>query len=283
MRKPAVAGAFYAGTEATLRRQVEECFKHAIGPGALPGSAREPEGRVLGLVSPHAGYVYSGPVAANGFFNLAAQRKPETAVVLGPNHRGLGEAVAVGRQDKWLTPLGEAELDIELGQAIIAASQLARWDDLAHSLEHSIEVQVPFLQYIYGSAFRLVPVCMLRQDLEASRDLGHALAAALKGRDAVIIASSDFSHYESQSSASRKDHLALEAILALDPEQLEEAVKHNSISMCGPGPVMSMLTACKALGAREARLLRYATSGDITGDYSQVVGYASVEVTTQRQ
>ncbi len=283
MRKPAVAGAFYAGTEAALRQQIEECFRHAIGPGALPGPARETERRVLGLVSPHAGYMYSGPVAANGFFSLALQRKPQTVVVLGSNHRGLGEAVAVGRQDKWQTPLGEVELDIELGQAIIAASQLARWDDLAHSLEHSIEVQVPFLQYIYASAFRLVPICMLRQDLEASRDLGRALAAAIKGRDAVIIASSDFSHYESQSSASRKDHVALEAILALDPDQLEEVVRRNSISMCGPGPVMSMLAACKDLGAHQARLLRYATSGDITGDYSQVVGYASVEVTTRRQ
>lgn len=283
MRKPAVAGAFYAGTEEVLKRQIEECFKHAIGPGALPGSGKEPERHVLGLVSPHAGYVYSGPVAANGFFALASQKKPDTVVVVGPNHRGLGEGVAVGKQDRWQTPLGEVELDADLGQAIIANSQLARWDDLAHSQEHSIEVQVPFLQYIYGSPFRMVPICMLRQDLEASRDLGNALAATLKGKDAVIIASSDFSHYESQSSASRKDHLALEVILALEPDQLEGVVRRNSISMCGPGPVMSMLTACKALGAQQAKLLRYATSGDIAGEYSQVVGYASVAVTAPRQ
>jgi AmmeMemoRadiSam system protein B len=279
MRKPVVAGSFYDGEGAALRRQIEDCFKHRIGPGAIPGPVKESERRVLGLVSPHAGYVYSGPVAANGFSSLASQRKPQTVIILGPNHRGLGQAVAVGRQEKWQTPLGQVELDVELGQSIVSASQWAEWDDLAHSWEHSIEVQVPFLQYIYETGFRIVPIAMLRQELEVSQDLGGALSVALKGRDAIIIASSDFSHYEPQPSASRKDHLALEAILALAPEQLEEVVRSNNISMCGPGPVMGMLTACKALGAKKARLLRYATSGDITGDYSRVVGYASVEVT----
>jgi len=279
MRKPAVAGSFYDGSAAGLRRQIEDCFKHPLGPGALPGSARVVERRILGLVSPHAGYIYSGPVAANGFFQIAAEGKPQTVVILGPNHRGLGADVAVGGQDAWQTPLGSVEIDVEVGQAIVSAIRWARLDDLAHSMEHSIEVQVPFLQYIYENGFRIVPISMLRQDWEVSRELGRAVAAALKGKNAVIIASSDFSHYESQSMASKKDHLALEAILNLEPERLEETVISHSITMCGPGPVMSMLTACKALGSRKARLLRYATSGDITGDYSQVVGYASVEVT----
>ena len=279
MRKPAVAGSFYDGSAAGLRRQIEDCFKHPLGPGALPGSARAVERRILGLVSPHAGYIYSGPVAANGFFQIAAEGKPQTVVILGPNHRGLGAAVAVGGQDAWQTPLGSVEIDVEVGQAIVSATRWARLDDLAHSMEHSIEVQVPFLQYIYENGFRIVPISMLRQDWEVSRELGRAVAAALKGKNAVIIASSDFSHYESQSMAGKKDHLALEAILNLEPERLEETVISHSITMCGPGPVMSMLTACKALGAKKARLLRYATSGDITGDHSQVVGYASVEVT----
>lgn len=279
MRKPAVAGSFYDGSAAGLRRQIEDCFKHPLGPGALPGSARAVERRILGLVSPHAGYIYSGPVAANGFFQIAAEGTPQTVVILGPNHRGLGAAVAVGGQDAWQTPLGSVEIDVEVGQAIVSATRWARLDDLAHSMEHSIEVQVPFLQYIYENGFRIVPISMLRQDWEVSRELGRAVAAALKGKNAVIIASSDFSHYESQSMASKKDHLALEAILNLEPERLEETVISHSITMCGPGPVMSMLTACKALGAKKARLLRYATSGDITGDHSQVVGYASVEVT----
>jgi len=164
MRKPVVAGAFYAGTEASLRRQIEECFEHALGPGALPAPAGRAEERVLGLVSPHAGYVYSGPVAAHGFFSLASQRKPQTVVILGPNHSGLGADVAVSREDRWQTPLGQVELDAELGQSIITASQVAQWDDLAHSREHSIEVQVPFLQYIYGGAVRLVAVKCLAME-----------------------------------------------------------------------------------------------------------------------
>jgi AmmeMemoRadiSam system protein B len=146
-------------------------------------------------------------------------------------------------------------------------------------MEHSIEVQVPFLQYIYGPEFKIVPIAMMRQELEVSEDLGRAIAAALKGKDGLIIASSDFSHYESQSSAGRKDRMALDAILNLDAACLEETVNRHNISMCGPGPVMAMITACKELGAKKASLLRYATSGDITGDYSQVVGYASVAVT----
>jgi len=279
MRKPAVAGSFYPGSFTGLKRQIEDCFKHPLGPGALPGEGKPADRRTLGLVSPHAGYIYSGPVAAHGFSRIAAEEKPGTVVIVGPNHRGLGAAVAVGREGTWQTPLGTVEVDVGVGEAIISAGHVANWDDLAHSMEHSLEVQVPFLQYIYGSEFKIVPIAMLRQEWEIAQDLGRAIAAALKGKDGLVIASSDFSHYESQASASRKDHLALEAILNLDPARLEETVNSHNISMCGPGPVMAMITACKELGARKANLLRYATSGDITGDYSQVVGYASVAVT----
>jgi hypothetical protein len=280
MRKPAVAGSFYAGSAAGLRRQIEDCFQHTLGPGALPRIAEVRKRHILGLVSPHAGYMYSGPVAAHGFFQLAAEGKPETIVILGPNHRGMGAAVALSQEDNWQTPLGDIEIDGKVGEAIISAGRWAKWDDLAHNWEHSIEVQIPFLQYVYQTGFRIVPIAMLRQDLEVSQDLGRAIATALKGKDGIIVASSDLTHYESQSSASKKDHAALEAILSLDSKRLEEVVNSYSISMCGFGPVMTMLTACKQLGATKARLLRYATSGDITGDYSQVVGYASVEVTT---
>lgn len=279
MRKPAVAGSFYAGSSADLQRQIEDCFKHPLGPGALPAADRSAERHILGLVSPHAGYMYSGPVAANGFSRLAAERASKTVVIVGPNHRGLGAAVAVGREGTWQTPLGTVKLDAELGEAIISGGHWAKWDDLAHSMEHSLEVQVPFLQYIYGSGFKIVPIAMLRRELQIAQDLGLALAAALKGKEGVIIASSDFSHYESQASASRKDRMALEAILNLDPARLEDTVSRHNITMCGPGPVMAMITACVSLGARKASLLRYATSGDITGDYSKVVGYASVAVT----
>ncbi|MDM7999894.1 MAG: AmmeMemoRadiSam system protein B [Dehalococcoidia bacterium] len=278
MRKPVVAGSFYAGSSAGLQRQIEDCFKHPLGPGTLPGAGRSTERHTLGLVSPHAGYIYSGPVAANGFLRLAAERTPKTVVIVGPNHRGLGAAVAVGREGTWQTPLGTVEVDAALGETIVSGGHWAKWDDLAHSMEHSLEVQVPFLQYIYGSEFKILPIAMLRQELEIAQDLGRAIAAALKGKEGVIIASSDFSHYESQASASKKDRMALEAILALEPARLEETVTSYNITMCGPGPVMAMITSCVALGARKASLLRYGTSGDITGDYSQVVGYASVAV-----
>ena len=279
MRKSTVAGSFYAGSAAGLRRQIEDCFNHILGPGSIPGVPKA-ERHILGLVSPHAGYVYSGPVAAYGFSQLASEGKPKTVVILGPNHRGVGAAVALSREDKWQTPLGELEIDRGVGGQIISAARWAQWDDLAHSWEHSIEVQLPFLQYIYQSEFRFVPIAMLRQDLEVSQDLGKAIATALKGKDGLIIASTDLTHYESQSAASKKDHSALEAILSLDAKELAGVVSSHNISMCGPGPVMTMLTACKQLGANKARLLRYATSGDISGDYLQVVGYASVEVTT---
>lgn len=279
MRKPARAGSFYSGSPTGLQRQIEDCFRHPLGPGALPGGGNPAERRTLGLVNPHAGYVYSGPVAANGFFRLASEKKPGVVVIVGPNHSGLGAEVAVSREGKWQMPSGTVEVDLGVGEAIISAGRWAKWDDLAHSMEHSLEVQVPFLQYIYGSDLRVVAIAMMRQEWEVARDLGQAIAAALKGKDGLIIASSDFSHYESQASANRKDHLALDAILGMDPARLEETVSGHNISMCGPGPVMAMITACKELGAKKASLLKYATSGDVSGDYSQVVGYASVAVT----
>ncbi len=280
MRRPAVAGSFYAGSAAELGRQIEGCFKHPLGPGGLPAASPGGARHTLGLVSPHAGYVYSGPVASHGFFRIASEDRPHTIVILGPNHRGLGAAVALSREDRWQTPLGEVVLDREVGEAIASESKWAEWDDAAHTWEHSVEVQLPFLQYVYEAGVRLVLITMVRQDLQVSQDLGAAIATALRGREGLVIASSDFSHYERQSTASRKDQLAIDAILGLDPGRLEKVVEDHDITMCGPGPVMTMMVACTQLGASQARLLRYATSGDVSGDYSQVVGYASVALST---
>ena len=278
MRKAAVAGAFYAGGAEELRQQIEGCYRHPLGPGTLPGKPEEGARHIIGLVSPHAGYMYSGPVAAHGFLELASETEPGVVVIMGPNHRGMGASIALSQEEEWQTPLGSVRVDREVGGKIISESRWAQWDDLAHRFEHSIEVQLPFLQYIYGGKFRIVPIAMLRQDLDTSQDLGQAIASALKDKKGLIIASTDFTHYEPQSSANRKDRLALEAILNLDPKQLETTVATHNISMCGCGPVMAMLIATKLLGANKARLLRYATSGDVVGDYSAVVGYASVEV-----
>ncbi len=280
MRKPVVAGSFYQGSEKGLHRQIEDCFTHRLGPGKPPSITGTRGRHILGLVSPHAGYVYSGPIATRGFFRLALEDKPDTIVIIGPNHRGIGATTALSGEERWETPLGVIEVDRVSGEQILATCPQVQKDDLAHRWEHSIEVQLPFLQYIYTPGFRIVPIVMLQQDLSTSQELGRAIASALNNKKGLIIASTDFTHYEPHDAATKKDHIALEAILTLNPEQLESVVHKHNITMCGRGPVMTMLTACKLLGATRASLLGYATSGDITGDLSQVVGYGAVEVVT---
>ncbi len=217
-------------------------------------------------------------MAAHGYAALAADGAPQVAVILGPNHYGWGSPLAITNRDFWETPLGRVAIDRDLVQKLLRASPFIREDELAHSQEHSLEVQVPFLQHLYADQIRILPIAMLAQDMAVSLELGRALAECLGDLNAIIIASSDFTHYEPHQAASQKDHQALEDIVALDPQGLAATVEQYGLTMCGPGPVMTMLTACRALGAKGARLLRYATSGDTGGDYSRVVGYASVEV-----
>lgn len=287
IRRPAVAGMFYDGTEPALRQSITDCFLSPLGPRSLPHSVGRGERRVVGLVCPHAGYVYSGPAAAHSYSVLAEDGIPEVAVILGPNHHGLGEIVAVSVADKWETPLGLVEVDVPTARAIIEYSAYAREDELAHLREHSIEVQIPFLQYIAAvaqSSIRIVPIAIGHMSYPSSRmlvaDLGPAIAEALVDRDAVIIASTDLTHYESKARAQFKDNLAIEQILNLDADGLLRVVEENSISMCGATGTAVMLAACKTLGATSARRLAYYTSGDVTGDTRQVVGYASVAIFT---
>lgn len=276
IRRPTQAGAFYAGSQQSLREQIESCFRHELGPGSLPRVADKKLQNLVGLVCPHAGYMYSGPVAAHGYSRLAQAGKPDIVVILGPNHTGNGSALAAMREGAWRTPLGDVEIDTATADSIIHASSIIDVDDSAHAFEHSVEVQLPFLQYLYGSSFKFVPICFLMQDLESSREVGSALAKALQGKNAVIIASTDMTHYEPQRSAEKKDKAAIEAVLKLDEAQLYSTVEGFSISMCGPGPTMALIAAAKTLDAKKAELLCYKTSGDITGDYSAVVGYASI-------
>lgn len=278
IRPPAVAGSFYEDRPTSLRRQIEGCFRHALGPQEVPKVDPRGPRKILGLVSPHAGYAYSGPVAAHGFAQLAGDGKPQVVIILGPNHRSLGSPVAISSKGHWQTPLGRISLDGDLARSICAAVPFVREDELAHRMEHSLEVQLPFLQYLFGEGFRLVPIAIGFQDLTISLELGRALALVSKGKDAVIIASTDFTHYETQSTAEQQDQGALESILRLSPEELAAVIGAHRISMCGPGPVMAMLAACREIGASKAELLKYATSGDTSGNYHQVVGYASVKV-----
>jgi len=278
IRKPAVAGLFYEGTPESLKKRLEWCFKHKLGPGKLPKVNPQGSRRIVGLIVPHAGYMYSGPVAANAYYALALDGIPEIFIILGPNHQGVGSLIATCESEVWQTPLGDVLVDTRLAKEIVKESGIVDIDDEAHKYEHSIEVQLPFLQYIYGSNFKIVPIAMMLQDMESSRILGNALAKVLKEFNAVIIASSDFTHYEPHDVAKSKDMKAIEKILRLDPEGLFDVVKRNNITMCGVGPVATMLTAAKLLGASVTQLLRYATSGDITGDKAQVVGYGAIAV-----
>ncbi|MCK4424704.1 AmmeMemoRadiSam system protein B [Candidatus Bathyarchaeota archaeon] len=276
VRRPCQAGAFYAGTAESLKKQIEECFLHELGPRKIPEVVKAGPSHVIGLVCPHAGYMYSGPVAAHAYYRLAIDGKPDVVVLFGPNHSRYGSALAVMNEGFWRTPLGDLEIDGELANQIVRESRIVDVDDSAHRFEHSIEVQLPFLQYLYGSEFRIVPICFLMQDLTSAREVGQAVAKVLAGKNGVIIASSDMTHYEPQESAERKDKMVLEAVEAMNEPKLYSVIEAHRVSACGYGPIAALITATKILGAKEAKLLCHKTSGDVTGDYSSVVGYAAV-------
>ena len=276
VRRPTQEGSFYAGDAEALKAQIKRCFLHEIGPKELPQVSRSSLTEVVGLVCPHAGYMYSGAVAANAYYELAKDGKPDTVVILGPNHTGYGSALALMNEGVWSTPLGDVEVDGETANQIVRETRLVDVDDLAHRFEHSIEVQLPFLQYLYGSEFKFVPICFQMQDLASAEEVGNALVEVLAGKNAVVIASSDMTHYEPQKNASTKDLAALQAVEAMDAKRFYSIIETQNVTACGYGPITTVITTAKGLGAKEAKLLRYKSSGDITGDYSSVVGYAAV-------
>jgi AmmeMemoRadiSam system protein B len=276
VRPPAFAGSWYADTPERLRSQIEESFTNRLGPGSLPTIVENGPRNLVGLVCPHAGYMYSGSVAACSYYQLAKDGKPDVVVIFSPNHTGRGSALAVMREGMWRTPLGDVEIDTETADKILRGSQIVDVDDVAHVYEHSIELQLPFIQYLYGSDFKFVPVTFLMQDLKSSREVGKATAEALSGKNGLVIASTDMSHYEPQARAEKKDKMALEAAVKMDEEQYYSIIESHGVSSCGYGPTIAAITASKELGAKEAKLLCYRTSGDVTGDYYRVVGYASI-------
>ncbi len=278
LRRAVVAGSFYEGNAEDLRAQVKSCFLHPFGPGKLPSVNPIGPRNLLGLICPHAGYAYSGPVAANAFFSLASDGKPDTIVVLGPNHTGYGNPLSAMSEGVWRTPLGDVIVDTAVANAIASEVGILDFDEVAHRHEHSIEVQLPFLQFLYGNDFKFVPICFLMQDLDSAVEVGTGLAEALADRNTVVIASSDFTHYESQSRVEKKDAAALQAIESLDERKLYGVIEANDISACGYGPIAALITYAKSLGAKKGKVLSHRTSGDITGDKASVVGYAAVEI-----
>jgi AmmeMemoRadiSam system protein B len=276
IRRPTQAGAFYEGDAEALRTQIENCFLQELGPKKRPVVNTAGPRKVVGLVCPHAGYMFSGVVAANAYYELAQDGKPDVVVILGPNHTGYGSGLALMNEGVWRTPLGDAEVDGETANQIVQETRLVDVDDLAHRFEHSIEVQLPFLQYLYGSEFKFVPICFQLQDLPSAVEVGKALVEVLGNKNAVVIASSDMTHYEPQGNAETKDLAALKAVEAMDEKMFYSIIEKRNVTACGYGPIAAVITASKGLGAKEAKLLCYKSSGDVTGDYSSVVGYAAV-------
>ena len=268
-RPPAVAGTFYEGTPERLRAQVDACF--AANPPAP--AAKE---RFLGAVVPHAGLMYSGHVAA-AFYAIADL--PKRLIILCPNHTGAGHSAAINREGAWRTPFGDVAIDTGLADALLSKTKLLGEDTRAHAREHSLEVQLPFLQRLLGD-FTFVPICLGAHRYDYAEEIGQAIADVVKQEsDSVaILASSDLNHYEDEQSTLRKDQLAIDQVLALDPQELWRVADEYDVSMCGFIPTTTMLIAANELGASRARLIKHATSGDINRDYSRVVGYASISV-----
>jgi AmmeMemoRadiSam system protein B len=267
VRRPAVAGRFYPAKPEALARQLDQY----LTPEA---PAREKTETALGCMVPHAGYMYSGHVAGAVFQRLPARA---AYIILCPNHTGRGAPLAIMSKGEWLTPLGSVSIDAALAQELRQSCRLLMEDAEAHKDEHSVEVQLPFLQRSVG-AFTFVPIAIGVSRYAAMAALGHGIAGALakSARPVMIVASSDMNHYEPDEVTRVKDRKAIDQILAMDPEGLYEVVRKEDISMCGYGPAVAMLTAVKDLGATCAELVRYATSADTSGDRSAVVGYAGM-------
>ncbi len=264
IRKPVVAGAFYPGGKKELTQQLAEMI-----------DVVEPKKKVIGLISPHAGYIYSGACAGKGFGRVVV---PDTVIVLGVNHHGFGHAYAVDGHDAWNTPLGDIAIDIQLREKLVANSGIFMVDSTAGSREHSLEVQVPFIQYVNPNA-KILPITISSVYANTLIAAGKEIARAIQGRnDVLIVASTDMSHYIDAESAKLKDSKAIEKIQKLDAEGLFNTVASERITMCGVSPTTMMISAALELGAKNAEMIEYTHSGKVSGDNYQVVAYLSMIV-----
>ena len=273
IRRPAVAGMFYNLNSEMLKKQVKSCFDHKLGPKKIE------EEKFIAAVVPHAGYPYSGPVAAWTY-----SRIPKcNYIILGPNHSGFGSRFGVMREGVWKTPLGSANIENEVAKKLIENCPLLEYDILSHESEHSIEVQLPFLQYRFGEDFKFIPICVMNEFasfdfLDECRIIGKSIAKVLKKEKKkwIIIASSDFSHYIPYEDAYSTDNYIIDAILRLNEKDFFLRFQEKNASVCGFGPIAIAMVVSKELGAKKGKLLKYATSGDITFDQGAVVGYSSI-------
>ena len=265
LRLPAVAGRFYPSNPKELTALVRECSRPDPGHPPIP---------VKACLVPHAGYVYSGSVAGAVLARIAL---PEKIIVLGVRHYPRGEQAAILSSGAWRTPLGDAPIDEELAAALREACPLLREDSVAHSGEHSLEVQLPFLQ-VLAPGFSFVPVALGTVRFESLVSVGEAVAGVLgnSNEGVLLLTSSDLNHHEDDATTRIKDQKAIDRMLAMDPRGLYDTCRNGEISMCGLGPAVAMLTALNALGVNKAELVKHATSAEVSGDYDQVVGYAGM-------
>jgi AmmeMemoRadiSam system protein B len=270
VRQPAVAGRFYPAEPGKLSESIREFLEPAIRPN-------QAHIKPLGVVVPHAGYMYSGHVAGAVYAQIDL---PQRNIVLCPNHTGLGTPLSIMKTGAWRTPLGDMQIDEEMSAALMHEDPYLEEDSSAHRLEHAVEVHIPFMQHIGGASVRFVPITVGTGHFDHLEELGHAIARVIQETSpgALIIASSDMNHYESDAVTRIKDRKAIDQVLAMNPRGLYDVVRRENISMCGYGPTVAMLTAAKLLGATRAELVKYATSGDVSLDFDHVVGYAGMLV-----
>lgn len=277
VRPPAVAGQFYAGSAETLRREIEDCYRHELGPGKLPEVNEAGARQIVGLVSPHAGYVYSGPPAACGFYELARDGRPELVIILGPSH-GPGRSSAVLQAEgAWATPLGQTPINADVATALLESCPDLTAGTRELEYEHSLEVQLPFLQHLYGGALSIVPIMMFDQGWETAESLAAAIAQACQQQDVVIIASTDMTHQQPPQVAREQDMRLVKYMEELDPQGLLAERARRGITMCGYGPTAAMMAVARQLGAQRGELITYSSSGDVQ-TMPTVVGYVSLKV-----
>lgn len=273
IREPFVAGEFYPADRAELISMLKKCFlDNRFGPGSLPMKGNSKR-TIVGIISPHAGYQYSGSVAANGYFELSKEKKPDLIVIIGPNHEGIGSEVSCFPNGYWKTPLGNVKVDSSLIKDL--NDDMLSFDEISHSYEHSIEVQLPFLQFIFDNDFEIAPISLMNQNIEVAQRLASDLFKLSAKRDILVVASTDFTHYEPSSEVNRRDKMAIDSILKLNVESFYDTISRNNITMCGYGAVATLMFLSDMMHA-EGKLLKHATSGEVIGDNSLSVGYSSI-------
>jgi AmmeMemoRadiSam system protein B len=287
-RTPVVAGSFYPADRQELSKLIVQTFLAKLGPGRYPKLVDSAPSSLECFIVPHAGYIYSGSVAAHSYLKaaelLGQSRRKLTVIIIGPNHYGIGSGLSLSPRESWVTPLGRLLVDTNLSLEISRKSNLATFDDISHSREYSIEVQLPYIQKVFEGAgpISIVPISVMLQDRETMVELGDGLYDCIKrtlsntNRAFLVLGSSDLTHYESQEVANLKDLKLLSAVESMDISRYYTILERENVSACGYGPIASVMRLSEKLGMKQGKVLKYATSGDVIGDHSSVVGYSAV-------